>query len=72
MKKRLQQAAPQQQATVLQQAKLIFCLIMEKKKIKSSVNHLFAYIHEIHLSIPNTATTAAEIYLFKNKSLCMY
>lgn len=50
---------------------------MQKKKkkedeIKSSMNHLFACIHEIHLSIQDTATIAAEIYLLKNKSLWMY
>lgn len=39
--------------------------------MKSSL-HLFACIHEIHLSIQDTATIAAEIYLLKNKSLWMY
>lgn len=63
---------------VLQQGKIISCLSMQKKKkkkedeIKSSMNHLFACIHEIHLSIQDIATIAAEIYLLKNKSLWMY
>lgn len=43
----------------------------KKKKMKSSL-HLFACIHEIHLSIQDIATIAAEIYLLKNKSLWMY
>lgn len=59
--------------TVLQQAKIIFCLIIQiKDEIKFCVNHLFAYIHEIHLSIQDTATTAAETPLLKNKSPWIY
>lgn len=46
--------------------------MQKEDEIKSSVNHFFARIHEIHLRVQDTATIGAEIYLLKNKSLWMY
>lgn len=53
-------------------SKKFSCLIMQKKEIEFSMNHLLACIHEIHLSIQDTATTAAETYLLMKINLCGY